>query len=160
MKAFIDWLYASPLSQLFQTVTWIIPTAQIVHIVTLSVIFASMLMLDLHLLGLTLKDRDTATVAQRFVPGIWYALPIMLASGLILIIAEPNRQLQNPAFYLKMALLLIVIVMTLALQRSIAKRPVNWGLPRRDSAYAKLIAIASIVLWTGIIACGRLIAYV
>jgi hypothetical protein len=160
MQAFIDWLYASPLSQLFQTVTWIIPAAQIVHIVTLSVIFASMLMLDLHLLGVTLKNRDTATVAQRFVPGIWYALPIMLASGLILIIAEPNRQLQNPAFYLKMALLLIVIVMTLALQRSIAKSPVNGGLPRRGSASAKLIASASIVLWTGIIACGRLIAYV
>lgn len=160
MKAFIDWLYASPLSQLFQTVTWIIPAAQIVHIVTLSVIFASVLMLDLHLLGVTLKDRDTAAVAQRFVPGIWYALPIMLASGSILIIAEPNRQLQNPAFYLKMALLLIVIVMTLALQRSIIKRPADWGMPRRASAYAKLTGTASILLWTGIIACGRLIAYV
>ncbi len=160
MKEFIDWLYASQLSQLFQTVVWIIPTAQIIHIVTLSVVFASMLMLDLHLLGVTLQDRKTSSVAQRFIPGIWYALPIMLASGLILIIAEPNRQLQNPAFYLKMVLLLIVIVMTFALQRSIVANPANWGIERRGSACAKLIGIASIVLWTGIIACGRLIAYI
>jgi hypothetical protein len=160
LEPFCNWLAATPLSQTIQTVGWIIPAVQTMHILAVAAVVTSALMIDLRLLGLRGMDQPFARIAQRFLPFIWWPLPILLATGAVLIIAEPARALENPVFILKMALLLAAAAVTLACQVPLRRNPAFWELSAARKRAARLIAVASMPLWIAIVFAGRWIAYV
>ena len=160
MKAFSDWLYATPLSHLFQTVGWFVPVVQSIHIICISLLFTSMVLLDLRLVGLVGKRHSVAHYAERTLPWLWSSLIVLLVTGLCMIITEPNRTLQNAAFYSKMTMLLIACGLTYVFQRGRNAEPDAWELRGAKSAHGRAIGLISALLWAGIIVSGRLIAYV
>jgi hypothetical protein len=125
---FCTWLAATPLSQTIQSVEWLIPAVQTVHILAVAMVMTSVLMIDLRLIGVGARDQTIAAVAKRFLPFIWWTLPVLLATGATLIIAEPARALENPVFYLKMGLLLAAVTITLACQIPLARNASFWEL--------------------------------
>lgn len=158
--SFCIWLAATPLSQTIQTIEWIIPAVQTVHILAVAAVISSALMLDLRLLGIGWRGQAVAVIARRFLPFIWWPLPILAVTGALLIVAEPARALQNPVFFLKMGLLLVAAAVTLACEIPLRFDAAFWELSRRRRQLARLIAVASMPLWVGIIFAGRWIAYV
>lgn len=84
----------------------------------------------------------------------------MLAiTGLILITGEPGRALTNPAFQLKMALLLVAIGVTLAFHRSVRQGSGLWNGPARSLGVLRAAALATLLLWFSVAVAGRWIAY-
>ena len=160
LQTFCNWLASTSLSQAIQTAEWIIPATQTVHIVAVAAVVTSALMIDLRLLGARWQDQTVAAVTRRFVPFIWWSLPVLLTTGAVLIIAEPARALQNPVFLLKMGLLVAAICITLAIEIPLSKNLGYWeaSLGRRRGARA--IAAISLPFWVGIVFAGRWIAYV
>jgi hypothetical protein len=160
LDSFCNWLAATSVSQTIQTIDWIIPAVQTIHILAVAAVVTSALMINLRLLGIRRHDQSVAGVARRFLPFIWWPLPLLLATGAILIIAEPARALENPVFLLKMGLLLAAAGVTLACQLPIRNNATFWELSPGRRRAAKLIAAASIPLWIAIVCAGRWIAYV
>lgn len=158
INQFSDWLEQTPLSEAIGAHSWIVPTVQSVHIMAIALLAGSAAMLNLRLLGLYAADQPLRTVSARFVPFIWWMLPVLLITGAIMITGEPPRSLKNPAFQLKMLLLLGAIAITLIAQRWLRNQPAAEA-AMRPHGTAVLLAIASIMLWTGIIFAGRWIAY-
>jgi hypothetical protein len=152
------WLQSTPLSLLLQNVEWIVPLVQTVHILAIGALIACVFIVNLRLLGLIGNDEPRSSVGARFLPVIWYTLPVLLATGVILIIAEPARSLGSIAFQLKMLLLACAVIVTLYHHRSVVQ-----AAPRADQAgghgAGKFVAILSLLLWSGIIFAGRWIAY-
>jgi putative copper export protein len=105
------------------------------------------------------RDEPLPEVARRFLPAIWPVLLILLITGSLLIIGEPRRSLLNSTFYLKMALLVVAILLTAALQRSISSSPDFWDRDRTRRIAGQLAATVSMVVWCGILFAGRWIAY-
>jgi hypothetical protein len=138
---FCAWLEQTPLSQAIQSAGWVVPSVQTIHILAIAAVLGSALMIALRLAGFAWRDREIASVYGRFRPVIWWALPILLATGAVMIVGEPARSLANPVFQVKMLLLISVIVVML--------------LPFRNRS----IALLSVVLWIGIVFAGRWIAY-
>jgi hypothetical protein len=158
---FIHWLSLTVASQSIQKIFWIIPTVQIVHILAISVVVSSMAMFDLRLLGIAGTRNSIAALSKRFMPWLWVALVVLLLSGSILIIGEPDRALGNPAFELKMVLVVTAILVTLSFQR-ILRKDLAVGateLAPRHLLAAKLTGGISLLLWVSIVVAGRLIAY-
>ena len=153
------WLAATPLSHTIQTTSWIIPTIQIIHILGVAVLFSSAVLVDLRIWRLLERDIPLTQVARRFLPPIWPVLLVLLITGSLLIIGEPRRSLLNSTFYLKMALLVVAIMLTAGLQRSISSSPNSWDKDRRRQLAVWFAATASIVVWCGILFAGRWIAY-
>ncbi len=160
LDGFCSRLAATPLSQAIQSTDWIIPAVQTVHIVAVATVITSALMVDLRLFGFRDRGQTISAVAGRFLPLIWYALPILLLTGITLIIAEPSRALQNPVFILKMALLLPAAGATLGCQLPLRKDDRYWDRSDSRRMLARLIACVSLPLWVAIIFAGRWIAYV
>lgn len=154
MKAVIDWLTATSLSQVIQTTSWAIPGIQVIHIVCLATLFALALSFSLRIAGRGFAAESLASLATRFVPGMWICLALLLLSGVLLIIAEPFRTITNPVFYLKMGLLAVAIVLTVWLA-SMARRP-----EAKPSALHVAAAALSMLVWAAIMIAGRYIAYV
>lgn len=156
IQSFCDWLANTPLSLTIQTILWIIPAVQTVHILCVAIVMSSVAMLDLRLIGVTGRRQSISRTVSRFVPWVWGALPVLAGTGTILIIGEPARELLNPYFRAKMAMLAVVIVITFIVQRQNKKDAAYWEARRIAAA---LTGVASLLLWVGIVTAGRWIAY-
>jgi hypothetical protein len=156
---FCWWLEHTALSQAIQSVDWIVPAVQTVHILAITVVAASALMINLRLLGVVSADRALQEVSARFLPLVWWPLLVLLATGAIMIIGEPARSLKNPAFQLKMALLITALVVTAIYQLQLRCDPAFGSPTGVRRAAATTLATLSMLLWAGIIFAGRWIAY-
>ena len=156
---FCTWLATTSVSDTLQTVEWIVPAVQTVHILAVAAVVSSVLMIDLRLLGWGSRDQSIAAVAKRFLPFVWWPLPVLLLTGAVLITAEPARALENPVFLLKMGLLTAAAAVTLASQLPLRRDPTFWDASNRRWI-ARTIALLSLPLWVGIVFAGRWIAYV
>jgi hypothetical protein len=146
-------------SQTIQSTGWIVPTVQTVHILSIAAVLSSVLMIDLRLMGVLGRDQPLARVSERFRHVIWWTLPVLLATGSVMIIGEPARSLANPVFQLKMAILIAAMIVTLSYQVPLARNPAFWELSTGRRRTARIIAVLSLALWAGIVFAGRWIAY-
>ncbi|MGZ3272651.1 MAG: DUF6644 family protein [Caulobacteraceae bacterium] len=157
---FCDWLSQTPVSTTFQSVEWIIPTVQSVHILAIAVVMSSVVMVDLRLMGLAGRTQSISGMARRFLPWVWWSLIVLLVSGAVLITAEPRRDILNPVFQAKMVLLLVAMAVTVMFQTTVARNMEIWDLSPQKRTGAWVTAVVSLLVWTAIVGCGRWIAYV
>ena len=146
------------LSNTIQNVAWIIPTIQTIHIVCVAIVISATFLVDLRILGMFARSQTLASLSDRFLTWIWWALIVLLVTGSLLITGEPGRSITNPAFFAKMIMLVIVAAVTYVLQRPLATDTGYWDGNR--AVAAKGIAIVSLLLWSCIVFAGRWIAYV
>jgi hypothetical protein len=159
LSEFSKWLASTPLSHIIQTTKWVIPALQTIHILSVAVVFSSVILVDLRLWRLLNRDLPLPDVARRFLPTIWPVLLVLLITGGLLIVGEPRRSLLNSTFYLKMALLAVAIMLTALLQWSLSSSPNFWGKDRARRMAGQFAATVSILIWCGILFAGRWIAY-
>jgi uncharacterized membrane protein SirB2 len=156
LDGFCRWLQATWLSGVISGAPWIIPALQVIHNLAISSVMSSVFLLNLRLLGVWGGDESPAAAAGRLLPFIWWPLPVLLATGALLITAEPARSLENPSFAIKMSLLAAAIVLTLLCQRRFgAVRAQQWG----GGTVTRGLSVASMAVWVGIVLAGRWIAY-
>jgi len=160
LNAFCDRLSASTVSQAIQTTEWVIPTVQTVHILAVAAVLSSILLVNLRFIGLRGQNQSIAAVTARYVPIVWYGLPILLATGATLIVAEPSRSLQNPVFVVKMVLVVLAAGATLAYQSPLKRDPKFWDCSASRRRLAGALACLTMPLWVAIVFAGRWIAYV
>ena len=157
-RDFATWLQATDLSVKVQSISWIIPVLQSIHILMIGIVFVSSLMITLRVVGSMRADEPFAAVWGRFAPWMWSGLVVMLLTGLVLIIGEPIREFTALSFWLKMSLLVISVASILIFGRTL--RPDARTSPTVEfSAGRKAAALATVVLWLAIIFLGRAIAY-
>jgi Family of unknown function (DUF6644) len=152
------WIDQTALSQSIQAAGWVVPAVQTLHILAIAVVASSALMLDLRLIGVFWAGRPMKEVTARFLPLVWWPLLVLLATGLIMIVAEPARSLKNPAFQLKMGLLIAALIVT-SLFHLVQRRNAAFGDSGARTRSATTIAVVSMLLWSSIIFAGRWIAY-
>ena len=160
LGSFCDLIAALPISHAIQDIAWIIPMVQAVHIISVSIVVGSVIMIDTKLLGLTGADTTASGQVDRYTPWIWSALAVLFCTGLVLICGEPRRELLNVVFLSKMALIVFIVVATIVFQKVAHRHVLAWGKTPSNPMLARGLAAASLIVWVAIIACGRWIAYV
>ena len=105
MRDFALWLATTSPSVFIQEHNaWTIPAIQSIHIAGIALVMGSVLMIDLRILGLTWTDQTLQQTTRRFGPWLTGSLWLLLATGLLMIVGEPVRELVTFSFWLKMAL--------------------------------------------------------
>ena len=122
-------------------------------------VFTSVITINLRLLGVGRAGRSVSELTNTLTPIIWVALLVMLLTGTVQTIAEPVRQFITPAFWAKMAMIVVVATTTSLFARSVRANPSKWDDAARRPASGKVLAVVTTVLWVGIVVCGRLIGY-
>lgn len=135
------------------------PLIQTVHILGITAIMGSTVLLDLRLLGLALRSHRVSELIGRLMPWTWSALPFMFVSGIVFVLARPQRYAMNPVFRAKFMILLPAVLVTLAFHLISIKDREFWESSAGRRALGKVIALVSLVLWLGVVMAGRWIAY-
>lgn len=152
MFQFASTIGHSALSVQLQEHVWIVPAFQSLHLIAIAFLFFSTLSVGAATLRGTVTQPALPWIAGAF-GWTWGALAVLLVSGLVLIGAEPVRELMNLVFRIKILLVLGAAAVTILLQR-------RWVAGRGTGTVpGRALAAAGMGLWLAIIFCGRLIAY-
>lgn len=155
---FAEWLATTDISVTIQTVTWMIPLLQSIHIVTVGIVFVSVLLVALRVLGRAFADQPFGEVLARFSPWIGIGLVVMVITGLTLVVGEPPREFKTTSFWLKMALLIVAVSISFAFRRSFGPAHSVEPYPQ-FSGGTKKATVGVLLIWVAIIFLGRAIAY-
>ena len=74
-------------------------------------------------------------------------------------VAHATEMAENPAFRLKLVLILVAVLNAAAFHRWPFKSVPRWDVHAAAPPPAKVAAVLSLLCWTGAITCGRLLAY-
>ena len=160
MNDFAVWLSTTLPSVFIQNhEVWMIPVIQSLHIIGIGIAVGSALMMTLRVLGWVGMDQTVLAIQRRFGPWLTGALCLLLASGGLLIVAEPVRELVTLSFWLKMVFVAVLTALAGAFQVSVRQNDQQWeqALVRRRSV--RLTALLIVLVLGCIILLGRLIAY-
>lgn len=146
----------SRLSIFLQNLKDEVEITQSIHLIAISLIMGSAVMIDMRLLGWMNRDQPARALLSRFMPALWVGVGLAACSGLVMILTEPSRSLPKLQFRLKMLCLIIAIVVSCVASRVVPRNQADW----KPSPGAKWLATASLGLWALIIIFGRWIAYV
>jgi hypothetical protein len=157
VEAFSQWLEATPASVFMQQhQAWFIPAVQTLHIIGIALAAGSVLLVCLRLLGRAAADQSLQHTQARYGAWITGALWLLLASGALLIVAEPVRELVTLSFWLKMALVVCLVVLVTVFGRYVRKAA---AVDQAITPAMRWFAALTLLLLVAIIVLGRLIAY-
>ena len=129
------------------------PLIEAVHLVALCVMGGALIMVDLRLLGLGMKDQEAGHLARLVRPWLVGALVVMLSSGVLLFLSEAIKCFYNTSFWVKMLTLPIALAFTF-----IVRDPrITNGAP--TVMQGRMLGSASMVLWFVVAAAGRWIGF-
>ena len=153
---------ASSLGVAMREWLWLYPSVEIVHITGIALLFGSIAVLDLRLLGFA-RTLSVKQLARHVLPWTAASFALIVPSGLMMFTAHASDFIQSGVFVLKMGLILAA-GLNAALFHTITFRTADvWDaeemrkLPPPPSA--RLAGVLSLALWISVIACGRLLAY-
>ncbi len=115
---------------------------------------------DLRLLGIALKTRPAAEVVNSLRPLKHGGLTLMVLCGLLMFGTKAEEYLLNPWFHAKLTLLVLVGVHALVFRSSVYEKVAQFDAEGTVPGVAKFAAVLSLILWTGLIICGRGIGYI
>jgi len=131
------------------------PTIVVLHTLGMGFLAGTNAAIDLRILGIA-RRIPLASMA-KFLPVLWIALAVNVATGVLLLIAYPTKALTNPVFYLKLALIALGLVILQMIRNEVFHHPDADQGPM--SRRATMLAAASLLVWIAAITAGRLLAY-
>ncbi len=160
MRHFAEWLSTTSPSVFIQNhYSWVIPTIQSTHIVGIGLLLGSVLMVDLRILGWAGTDQTLRQTMSRFAPWVTGALYLQLATGTLMVIGEPVRELVTFSFWLKMFLVAVSTIIAASFQISLRNHERQWEETLVNRKSIQWLAVLTFLIWVCIIILGRLIAY-
>ena len=152
------WLETTGVAVAMRSWPWLYPLVEVAHIAGLAVLVGGAALFDLRLLGLA-KALPLEPLGRHLIGWARLSLLAIVPSGLLMFSAHATELSVNPAFRLKLALLLAAALNAAVFHRFSARKLHEWEGERRIPLAVRASACASLLCWTGVIACGRLIAY-
>jgi hypothetical protein len=135
------------------------PTLYTVHIFGFVIMVTAMSVLCLRVLDLGLSDRPVASVARIAIPFAQGGLAANLTTGFMVFAAQAEDMYKNTAFRWKISMVLVAAANILFMETTIKRNAGNWGQRGPAPNIAKFSAVASILLWLGIVAMSRVIGF-
>ena len=160
MHELLAWLEGSTLGHAMRGAgVWTYGLVNLIHILGVSTLFGSLLLLDLRLLGLW-RRVPLASIATAAVPVSRAGFAVAAASGVCLIVTNATEYTGNPFLLLKFPAIAIGLLNVMVLETL----PEWRARSARDSASPESRRLAimggvSLLCWSVAIASGRLIGY-
>lgn len=159
LGSLLDWIERSPLAVVLREDPWLYPAVEVAHILGFVLLVGAAAMFDLRLLGLS-RTIPVGALARHLLPWARTGLALAAPTGLLLFVTDATTLAANPALQIKLVLIVLAILNTVVFHHWIARSLPSWDVGHPTPLGAKLAAVVSLVLWGGVVAGGRLIAYV
>ena len=155
----LAWLESTAVAVAMRESVWLYPAVEIAHILGFVILVGAAAMFDLRLLGLS-RAIPVTGLARHLLPWARLGLALAAPTGVLMFVAEATTTAANTAFQLKLVLIGLAVLNAAVFHRWAFKSVKYWDREAASPPAARAAAAISLALWTTVIACGRLIAYV
>jgi len=152
---FFQWTNDLPFSVAYRESLWYFPVTQAFHLVALAFFAGAILVVDVRLLGAGLNKYPVAKIARDAMPWLVGSLVVMTLTGIPQFMANAMRYYDNPVFYFKMGVLLVALIFTFTLRRTVT----HTDEARLGRVWPKFVGVVSLVLWFVVTVGGRAIGF-
>ncbi len=150
-------LEGSALGEAMRQSMWLYPAVETLHIVGFSILIGAIVSFDLRVLGLG-QGIPLAKAGRFLLPVALCGFALAAPMGFLLFTTEATSIAENPSFRIKMVLLILAGLNALLFHVGPWRSIAAWGEGAAPS-FARATAALSMLLWLGVLAGGRLIAY-
>jgi hypothetical protein len=152
-------LEASALATGIRNSLYLFPLIESVHVLGLTMVFGTIVIVDLRLLGLASTRRPFSAVASDVLKWTWRAFAVTATTGLLMFTTNAGTYYYNAYFRAKMALLVLSAINTLAFELTVKRSVRSWDRNAAAPAAGRTVAALSLVLWIGVIFLGRWVGF-
>ncbi len=138
---------------------YLFPNLETLHVLSFTVVFGSILMVDLRLLGLVERSRTVSKLAAELLPYTWMAFACAVATGSLMFISKASTYIHNLDFQLKFLCMFLAGVNMFAFHFGAYRHVQNWDAKLPTPAAAKMSGSISLALWICVIFFGRWIGF-
>jgi len=155
LKAIEAW----PLSEEIQVSSWMFPAIETAHVVAITLVFGTVLIVDLRVLGLASGRRPVTALSHEVLPWTWAAFILAAISGGLMFISKADGYFFNLHFLLKMCLLLAAGLNMALFHIGPFQGVADWDEKTVAPARARLACALSLGIWLGVVTLGRWIGF-
>ena len=154
-----QWLEHTPLATSISESVWLFPLIEGTHIMALPLSVGLMLMFDLRLLGFAFRGGSTATMMADVVRWSKLGFAVMFFTGGLLFMTQAGKAYGNTFFRAKLLFLLLLGINAVVYHALFVPKMAQWDADGRTPGGARVCGALSLVVWIGVIICGRTMAY-
>lgn len=154
----LDWLHDAAISQAMRSEAWLYPLVEVTHILGFAVLVGAVFLFDLRLLGWS-KALPVSALARYLLTWALAAMLLIVPAGLLMFATQPHDFAGNPVFILKLSLIATAGVNAALFHLGVYRSVGHWDTQITAPGIAKFQALLSMLLWIGVVLCGRLLAY-
>ena len=118
-------------------------------------VVGSILMVDLRLLGLAAAAYAASRVTRELVPWTWGAFVVAVITGTGMFMTRATAYVENPAFQIKLVLLLLACANMALFQLRTFRDVALWDVGTLPPPAARAAGAVSLALWAGVVLAGR-----
>ena len=138
---------------------YLFPFLEAVHVMALSVVFGTIMIVDLRLLGLASTHRPFARMSSELLRITWGAFAVAALTGTLMFMTNARVYAGNTSFRVKMVLLLLAGLNMAFFHLTAGRSVVRWDKERSAPRIGRTTAALSLCLWVAIIFAGRVIGF-
>jgi hypothetical protein len=159
MDAFLASLEATGLATRIRESLFLFPLLESIHVIGLALVFGTILVIDLRLLGKASTERPFQRVAKDIFKWTWAAFALTAITGSLMFTTNAGVYYHNAYFRVKMLLLLLAGFNMLIFELTAGRSMKTWDQAPSAPPAGRRVAAASLALWVAIIVMGRLIGF-
>lgn len=150
---------ASGLATAIRNSLYLFPLIESAHVIGLTMVFGTIAIIDLRLLGVASTQRPFTAVASDVFKWTWIAFAVTATTGALMFITNANTYYQSAYFRAKMALLALSGLNMLVFEMTTRRSVCSWDRNAAAPAAGRAVAALSLVIWIGVIVLGRWIGF-
>jgi hypothetical protein len=153
------WLEASALATTIRNSLYLFPLIESLHVVGITAVVGTVLIIDLRLLGLASVNRSFTAIAADVFRWTWLAFVLAAVSGGLMFVTNATSYYGNVYFRLKMAMLVLAGANMLAFELTARRSVAAWNSWPAATPAGKRVAVASLAIWVVVIFLGRWVGF-
>lgn len=159
IDAILKSVEASALATRIRDSLYLFPLIESAHVFFLALVFGTIMVIDLRLLGLASTRRPFRRVASDILKWTWAAFALTAATGALMFTTNARVYYHNAFFRTKMLLLLLTGINMLVFELTAGRTIHRWDKSTSSPPAGKAVAAVSLALWISIICMGRIIGF-
>jgi hypothetical protein len=159
IAAFLKWLEESGLAARIRDSLLLFPLIESTHVFGLALVFGTIAVIDLRLLGLASNRRPFTRMASEILKWTWAAFALTAVTGALMFITNAPVYYHNFYFRTKMALLALSGINMFVFEMTAGRTIRGWDQAPSTPRAGKVAAGLSLAIWIGVIFMGRMIGF-
>ena len=159
IAALLAALESSSLASRIRESLYLFPFIEAAHVIGLTMVFGTIAIIDLRLLGMASADRPFSRMASDIMRWTWAAFALTVMTGLLMFVTNAGVYYHNFFFRAKMAMLACAGINILIFELTAVRSMHRWDKDAAAPRAGKTVAMVSLVVWIGVIFLGRWVGF-